>query len=185
MTKKEANQFYKKLRKEYSEEEIAEAFLFPITRSKKAEEKRHKEIGEALTKLRANQTPEEKSYIQKVVKMTQLSMQMTDYINSKTFDNTKRFSFFLQKYIEMFNKKNKDFAKDISITAVELSQLLNNHRNPNIKILIRLELHSNNDIPAYLWFKVLEKEKEHEIINNKEIRKQESKYVKNIIKLAS
>lgn len=185
MTKKEVNNIFKELRKKYTDEEIAEAYLFPTIKSKKQEEKDNREFGAFLTKLRASRTPEEQQHVQRVVKMTQLSMQMTDYINSKKYDDGKRFSFFLTKYIEMLEKKNKDFAKDISITPVELSQLLNNHRNPNIKILIRLELHSNNGIPAYLWFKVLEKEKEHEIINNKELRKQEAKYVRNIVKLAS
>lgn len=185
MTKKEVNAFYKKLRKKYTDAEIAEAYLFPSTKSRKQQEKDAREIGAYLTKLRASRTPEEQLYIDRSVKMTQLSMEMSDYIGSKRYDSGKRFSYFLMKYIEMLQKKNKDFAKDISITSVELSQLLNNHRNPNIKILIRLELHSNNDIPAYLWFKVLEKEKEHEIISNKELRKQEMKFVRNIVKLAS
>jgi transcriptional regulator with XRE-family HTH domain len=182
MTKKQIEKIYNKLRKKYTDEEIADAYLFPpLKRPRKEQEKLDKEFGEAIAKIRANRTPEEILD----AKMFRLKLQMQDYVQSNKYDDGKRFSFFLTKYIEMLEKKNKDFAKDISITAVELSQLLNNHRNPNIKILIRLELHSNNGIPAYLWFKVLEKEKEHEIINNKELRKQETKYVRNIVKLAS
>ena len=181
MTKKQTEKMYNKLRKKYTDEEIADAYLFPPPkRSKKEQEKLDKEFGEHLAKVRANRTPEEKLSI----KMFQLKLQMHDYVKANIHDEGKRFSYFLTKYIEMLEKKNKDFAKDISITAVELSQLLNNHRNPNIKILIRLELHSNNGIPAYLWFKVLEKEKEHEITNSKELRKQEMKYVRNVVKLA-
>jgi transcriptional regulator with XRE-family HTH domain len=181
MTAKQIEKMYQKLRKEYTDEEIADAYLFPPPkRSKKEQEKLNKEIGEALTKLRESRTPEEKLE----AKIFQLKLQMRDYIKSTEYYEGKRFGYFLTKYLEMLEKKNKDFAKDISITPVELSQLLNNHRNPNIKILIRLELHSNNGIPAYLWFKVLEKEKEHEIMNSKELRKQELKYVRNIVKLA-
>lgn len=181
MTKKEVDKMYKKLRQKYTNEEIAEAYLFPITRPRKEKEKLDKEFGEFLTKLRENRTPEEKLH----AKMLQLKYQMQDYVGSKRYDEGKRFGYFLSRYIEMLEKKNKDFAEDINITAIELSQLINNHRNPNIKILIRLEIHSDNAIPAYIWYKVVEKEKAHEIVNNKEIRKQEQKYVRNVVKLAS
>jgi hypothetical protein len=185
MTKKESYAFYKKLRKKYTDEEIAESYLFPTIKSKKQEEKDAREFGAYLTKLRAQRTPEQQWFFRMLPKMTQLKKEMRDYVNVKQNDNGKRFGYFLSKYIEMLEKKNKDFAKDISIKPTELSQLLNHHRNPNIKILIRLEIHSDNNIPAYLWFKVLEKEKEHEIVGNKELRKQEKKYVRNIVKLAS
>lgn len=185
MTKKESLAFYKKLRKKYTDEEIAEAYVFPITKSKKQQQKDAKEIGEALAKLRANRTPEQQWFFRMLPKMMTLKQQMKDYVESKQYNDGKRFGYFLSKYIEVLEKKNKDFADDINVKPTELSQLLNHHRNPNIKILIRLEIHSDNNIPAYLWFKVLEKEKEHEIMNSKELRKQEMKYVRNIVKLAS
>lgn len=182
MTSKKIEKLYARLKKDFTDEEIAEGYLFPpVKRSKKEQEQLDREFGEHLARLRQNRTAAEKQ----AISMFQLKLQMQDYVQSTKYDNEKSFGYYLGKYIQMLEKKNKDFAKDISITPVELSQLLNNHRNPNIKILIRLELHSNNGIPAYLWFKVLEKEKEHDIVNNKEIRKQELKYVRNVVKLAS
>jgi len=60
-----------------------------------------------------------------------------------------------------------------------LSQLINNHRAPAEKIIIRLELHSGNIIPALLWMKVLDKQREHTIVTDKAIRQEESSHVKN------
>jgi hypothetical protein len=46
-----------------------------------------------------------------------------------------------------------------------------------------LELHSNGLIPALLWFRLLQKEKEFEIAHDPAIRKEENQYVKNKIEL--
>ena len=132
-------------------------------------------------KIRANYTEKQKQE----VKLLTLKYQMQDYVSTPKYDRSKHFGYFLQQYIEMLNKKNKEFASDIHIKPTELSQLINRHRNPNDKILIRLELHSNKNIPAYFWYRIVEKEREHEIINNKDMRKQELKYVRNAIKIAS
>ena len=43
--------------------------------------------------------------------------------------------------------------------------------------MILLELHSNNIIPAIDWFKLLEKEKGHQIKTDASLRKRESQYV--------
>jgi hypothetical protein len=60
-----------------------------------------------------------------------------------------------------------------------MSQLINDHRSPSENIIIRVELHSNKAIPAIAWYKLIEREKEHYIITNKTIRKQEEKHVSN------
>jgi len=81
------------------------------------------------------------------------------------------------------NKKNRDFAKDISIDETELSQVLGGHRKPSEKIIIRLEIHSCKTIPAITWYRLLEKEKEHEILTNKTIRTTERRHVKNKLQI--
>ena len=161
--------------------EVDESFNSLTLFSKKEREKSLKDFGEFLQKKRANYTEKEKQE----VKLLTLKYQMQNYVSTPKYDRSKHFGYFLQQYIEMLNKKNKEFASDIHIKPTELSQLINRHRNPNDKILIRLELHSNKNIPAYFWYRIVEKEREHEIINNKDMRKQELKYVRNAIKIAS
>jgi plasmid maintenance system antidote protein VapI len=89
------------------------------------------------------------------------------------------FGHFLKRYVEVIGKLNKDFADDIGIKHTELSQLINNHRSPAEKIIVRLELHSGNVIPALLWMKVADKQREHVINTDKTIRQEQSSHVKN------
>jgi plasmid maintenance system antidote protein VapI len=90
-----------------------------------------------------------------------------------------KFSYFLKEYVQLLNKRRKVFAKEININETELSQLLNDHRAPSENIIIRLELHSNKAIPAIAWYKLVEREKEHYIVTNKEMREREEKNVSN------
>ena len=65
-----------------------------------------------------------------------------------------------------------------------LSQYINNHRRPKDEFVIRLELHSNGMIPAISWFKLIQKDKEHEIMTNQALRREESKHVRNRLDFA-
>lgn len=172
---------FKSLQKKYSNQEIAEGYIFPNVLTKKQRENEDKLLTEFRKKHFNNLTPEQKL----TGKMLQLKYQMQDYISTSKYDDSKRFGYFLRKYIDMLERKSKDFAKDIQIKPTELSQLINSHRKPSEKILIRLELHSNKNIPAFHWYKVIEKEKEHQILTDKDIRRQEQKHVRNAFKLAS
>ena len=109
----------------------------------------------------------------------QLKYLMEDYANSNGYNELYTFSYFLNEYLRSLNKKKTDFSNDIGLHSAQLSRLLNDKDRPSQKILVRLELHSNNIISAIDWFRVYEKQKEAELLNNKEIRKEESKYVKN------
>ena len=80
-------------------------------------------------------------------------------------------------YVELLNKKRKEFAEEISIDETLLSQLINNHRQPPDYIAIRLELHSDNIIPATHWIRLVDKQRLHEITTDKELRKKEKKFV--------
>ncbi len=95
------------------------------------------------------------------------------------FDTTTtvKFGFFLKEYISRLQLKNKDFAQQIGIEPAELSQLLNAHRKPNDKILVRLELHSGKNINSPLWYRILVKDKEYELLHNDALRQEEKEYV--------
>jgi hypothetical protein len=44
-------------------------------------------------------------------------------------------------------------------------------------VVIRLEIHSNNSIPATYWFKLVEKQREYELRTDRKLRKKENKFV--------
>jgi len=163
-----------KLNKKYTPSELADAFVFRNTLTDKQKEEARKQLAEARKKVKEKTTDTQKLY----ARILQLRYQMEDYAKSSTYDEKQNFASFLRTYIKLNYKINKEFADDIHINETELSQILNKHRDPSENIIIRLELHSNNVIPAVSWFKLLEKEKLYELETDTSLREQEEKYVK-------
>ncbi|PSL48707.1 helix-turn-helix protein [Chitinophaga niastensis] len=163
---------YKEIAKKYKPEEIAQSFVFPDTSGKK--EAKLEAFQQFRQKADAKRTEKDKI----IAQLLQLKFQIEDYINTEVFNKSQHFGFFLKEYIERLEKKNKEFASEIDIDPTELSQIINKHRAPTEKLIIRLEIHSNKSFPAIMWFKLIEKEKAYELIHDKEIRNRESKHVK-------
>lgn len=164
----------KKLNKRYKASELADSFVFRTKLSPKQKEEARSQLATARKKNSEKRTDEQKLY----ARILQLRFRIEDYTRSATYDEQLSFSYFLRSYIKLGYKANKQFAKDIDMDETELSQVLNDHRSPSEKTIIRLELHSNNTIPALSWYKLLEKEKEHELQTNNTLREREEKYVK-------
>jgi plasmid maintenance system antidote protein VapI len=100
-----------------------------------------------------------------------------DSLQNKEYDPAMTFGHFLKQYVDLLEIKQKEFADQIGIDETLLSQLINGHRMPPDYLIIRLEIHSNNDIPADFWYRLVEREKGHFIRTDKEIRKIQAKYV--------
>lgn len=115
--------------------------------------------------------------------LLQLKKDLDKYIRAEEFEESLSFGYFLNQYIRRQNKFDKQFAIDIGVTDAAISQYLNGHRRPTKDFLIRLELQSNNLIPAITWFKLLQKEKEHELLTNSAVRIRESKFIKSKLNL--
>jgi transcriptional regulator with XRE-family HTH domain len=164
-----------KLTKKYKASELADSFVFRSTLNDKQKTEGRTQLAKAREKVRKNITPGQKL----LAGVLQLKYQMEDYGKSSIYDKNLSFAYFLRQYIKLKYTANKQFALDINIDETELSQLLNNHRSPSEKTIIRLEIHSNKTIPALSWYKLIEKEKEYELQNNTEVREKETKYVKN------
>lgn len=169
-----------RLLEKYSTKELAESFVFRTKLTTKQQKEADKELSEMRKKVQEKLTPNQI----RLSRLLQLKYQMEDYYTNSAYNVNQSFGFYLRQYLTSLDKKNKDFAKDINIDETELSQLLNAHRKPSEKIIIRLEIHSNKTIPAITWYKILEKEKEYQIITDKVIRKAESKNVKNKLQVS-
>lgn len=164
---------YKKLLKKYTPEELADAFVFPVKLTAKQKKEAAEQLAAARKKTQEGMTESTKLGLQ----LYHLKFQLEDYLQSTAFNPELTFGCFLKKYVELLNKKRKEFAEEISIDETLLSQLINNHRLPPDYIAIRLELHSDNIIPASYWIRLVEKQRLHEITTDKELRKREMKYV--------
>jgi plasmid maintenance system antidote protein VapI len=172
---------YKKLLKEHTPEELAEAFVFPV----KLTVKQKKEAAEHLAAARKKGKEEMSESTKFGLRLYHLKFRLEDYLESKEFNPALTFGSFLKKYVELLDKKRKEFAEEISIDETLLSQLINNHRLPPDYIAIRLEIHSNNIIPAAYWIRVVEKQRIHEITTDKELRKKERPFVHGKLKLSA
>jgi hypothetical protein len=164
-----------KLNNKYSRKEQVESFVFRTKLTAKQKQKAENELKIARAKTKLLQNDNQVLY----AKVLQLKFLMEDYTKSSNYDKELSFAYFLRKYIHLNYKLNKRFAQDIELDETELSSILNRGRMPSKKTIIRLELHSNNTIPAVSWYKLLEKEKEFILQNDVELRSKESKYVKN------
>ncbi len=159
----------------YDPEEIADSMIFknPIPEEKKVEAA--KELAEIRKRNKANLTEKQKLY----AKILQLRFLMEDYAKSDSYDKKKTFAFFLKAYIKLIYSVNKKFAHDIDVKESELSLILKEHRLPSEKMIIRLEIHSNNTIPALSWYRLVEKQREYELEKDTEFKLEQKKYVKN------
>ena len=136
-----------------------------------------KEAAGELALARKNTQEHMKAEDKLVLQLLQLKFQLENYIEGTQYHPEKNFGYFLKEYIDILGIRRKLFAEAISIDETMLSQLINMHRIPPDYISIRLELHSNGIIPADYWFRLAEKEKEHEIKTDKKLREKEKKFV--------
>ena len=164
---------YKKLRKKFTPEELADAFVFPVKITAKQKKEAAEQLAAARKKSRETMTDETKYGL----RAFGTRFRIEDSLQEETFNPDHSFGSFLKQYIELMEKKRKEFAAEISIDETLLSQLINGHRFPPDYVAIRLELHSNNIIPATHWLRLVEKQRLHEIENDKELRKKEKPYV--------
>ena len=134
----------KKLNTKYTPSELADSFVFRNSLTDKQKEESRNQLTEARKKNRLHVTERETLH----ARVLQLRYQMEDYAKSSQFNEHLSFAYFLRNYIKLKYKVNKDFAKDINIDETELSLILNKHRYPSEKTIIRLELHSNKMISA-------------------------------------
>lgn len=170
----------KNLAKGYRAEELAESLVFPSELSKKQKKEADAVLNKALAERRAGMSAEDRLR----ATLMQLRFQIEDYLNNAPFDKNKGFGFFLKSYIDHLGIKHKKLAEQINIKPAELSLYINNHRTPTENVIVRLELHSHGIISAVDWYRLLEKEKLHELSTNKALRKDQKRFVKKEAELA-
>lgn len=171
---------YKKLSKEYSDKELAEAFVFPDVLTGEEKTEADKEFVRLRMELLKNRTEEDRIFSE----LVRLGILIKDYIKEESYTPSKSFGFHLGEYINIIRKSKKEFAKDLDIHYTRLSRILNNREEPNIEVCYRLEQHSGDLIPALLWWKLIIKKQEYLILQDHTTRKIEAAKVKNELKFS-
>lgn len=167
---------YQKLSQKYTDEEIAESFIFPSNLSEEEQKEMHEEVRALRMNQRTAMTEQEKMYSA----LMQLKYQMTNSTEQE-YSTENDFSSYLTRYMTIVQKNQKDLAQDIGMAANKLSEILSDAKEPDRGMLFRLENHSGGLIPALLWWKLIVKKQEHEIKQDKKKRREEYAKVKNSI----
>lgn len=118
-------------------------------------------------------------------KLMQLKLKMENYLKESIHDNCNHFTGFLETYIDSIYAKRNEFAKDIDITPVFLSQIINKHREPKEEFILKLMIHSDMafkkvcDFHKKIWYQVYFHEKICDTMSNQDQwRPQLEKHVK-------
>jgi hypothetical protein len=107
-------------------------------------------------------------------KLLQLKLKMENYINESLDNNQSSFTIFLESYIDTIYSKRNEFAKDINIRPVLLSQIINHYREPNEKFILKLMIHSEKTFEKICifnkrtWYQVYYQEKICDMMSNQE-----------------
>lgn len=107
-------------------------------------------------------------------RLLQLKLQMEKYIKNPVCDNNNYFANFLKHYIDSIYSKRNTFANDIDITSVNLSQVINRHREPKEEFFIKLMIHSEKVYKGICkfnnktWYQVYFQEKICDLISKQE-----------------
>lgn len=75
-------------------------------------------------------------------RLLQLKYRMERYLSDEGQEEVSSFTGFLADYVNTLYSKRSNFAKDMDITPVALSHVLNGHREPKVEFLQRLMIHS-------------------------------------------
>lgn len=107
-------------------------------------------------------------------KLLQIKLKMENYLKQPAYDNHNHFTDFLGLYIDSIYSKRSEFANDINITPVLLSQVINNHREPKDEFIKKLMIHSEKafnkvcDFQKKTWYQVYFHEKICDTMSNQE-----------------
>lgn len=169
---------YKKLKEEFSDEEIADSMFIPEDLS----EVEKKELADEMKELRMQKLGKTTEKERVLADVMRLRFQIENYTEKDAFSIDKTFGKFLAEYIRIVNKDRREIAKDLAIHYTKLSRIVNDKEEPNIELCYRLEKHSGNLVKTELWWKLIVKKQEFFISQDEETRKQEQDKVSNPIR---
>lgn len=107
-------------------------------------------------------------------KLYQLKLKMERYLEEPAADDRYNFTRFLETYIDTIYPKRNQFAEDISINPVLLSQIINRHREPKNEFLLKLMIHSEktfkeiSDFNKKTWYQIYFNEKINETMSKQD-----------------
>lgn len=107
-------------------------------------------------------------------KLLQLKLKMENYLKGEINEQENHFAYFLASYVDALYAKRSEFAMDINVTPVFLSQVINRHREPKEEFILKLMLHAEKAFKGVshfqkkTWYQVYFHEKLNETMANQD-----------------
>lgn len=175
----EQRKLYEELSRQYTPQELAEAFVFPGERT----EEKGKVIYQELEKLRVerlrNMTEEEVMFDG----LLRMKYRIEDYVKSSSHHSEFSFGNQLKEYLRITHRSQAELSDEIDLDKTRMSKLINDKIKPSLELCYRLEKHSDNIISAKHWFKLYLKELEKTLEMSPEMRENEYRRVKSSLSL--
>ncbi len=98
-------------------------------------------------------------------KLLQLKLKMENYLKAPVYDSRNHFAHFVETYVDAIYSKRSEFAKDINVSSVFLSQVINSHREPKEEFILKLMIHSEKvfknvgEFQKTIWYEIYFHEK--------------------------
>lgn len=169
---------YEKLRKKYTDEEIADSMLIPADLTEEERKKADEELRAFRFKLLSERTEEQRVYSD----LLRMRYQLERYIQEREFVEEKSFGKQLEEYARILKRTKKQLSEDLNIHYTRFSRIINDREEPNIELTYRLDKHSGGLIPALIWWKLMIKKQEYFIRQDENSRKEEAAKVRNAVK---
>ena len=105
-------------------------------------------------------------------KLLQIKWQMEDYVKCGQPNNEYGFAYFLATYVDTLYSKRIDFANDLNVSAVLLSQVIGKHREPSLDFILKLMVHSKKvfsllePFDVSVWYRIYLLDKLHHTLAN-------------------
>ena len=171
---KKSEKIYKELSEKYTDEEIAESFVF--NEDLNPEEQR--KVEEEFRRIRMERLKNMSESDILTANLIKIKLRIKDYFKRSKFEEKFSFSNQLKEYIKITKRSNKEIAENLNIHQTKLSRVINGKENPNVELMYRLEEHSGGELPAFYWWRLYSKELEHKIRTDLEKKLEEAKKVK-------
>ena len=172
-------QIYQELRKQYTDEEIADSMLIPADLTEEERKKADEELREFRFKLLRERTEEQRIFSD----LMRFRFQLENYIKEEDYGEDRSFGKQLEEYLRILKRTKRDLAEELDIHYTRLSRIINGREEPNTELTYRLEQHSGKLISAIIWWRLIIKKQEYEIRQDNETREKEASKVKNAVKI--
>lgn len=174
------DKIYQKLKKQYSEDEIAESFVISETDAVKEEEAQY-----AISQYRKERLNQMSGHEKMVAQVMSLKFQIIEYVAEDSFSFQKTFGSFLLKYIQALGRSRKKISKELGLHYTKLSRIINDREEPSIELCYRLEKHSGGLINVLNWWKLIKKKEEFILSQDIELKREEQKKVSNSLTVSN